>query len=313
MRKIIAMAVAVLLAVCLGSEITAGEDKVAKQFRWNYIDSSMHSYSLSIDIEISSAYLEGYERYSILERSEYTRLITTYDPDIRAMVDDLKNITAKNNFNNYDEVNYILAFVQTLNYTSDLETTGYEEYPRFPTETLVDEGGDCEDKSVLFATLIISLGYDAVLFLLRDEEHMAVGVRWDNLIGDYITYKGARYYYAETTAPAWHLGEMPDEFSNAKIEVLEFSEEMQYTPSFSSNNAEQFGMDYTILLIAVAGIALLILFIAISRSEISMQYQVEFYPLTNPYTEEVIFPILCNYCLNPIGDNTVCPFCGAVQ
>jgi len=33
------------------------------------------------------------------------------------------------------------AFVQSLPYTSDLVTTGYDNYPRYPIETLIDMAG----------------------------------------------------------------------------------------------------------------------------------------------------------------------------
>ena len=44
---------------------------------------------------------------------------------------------------------FCISFVQSLNYTSDLESSGYDQYPRFPYETLYENGGDCEDTSIL--------------------------------------------------------------------------------------------------------------------------------------------------------------------
>ena len=54
----------------------------------------------------------------------------------------------------YDIVMNAVAFVQSLPYTSDDVTSGHDEYPRYPLETLVDNGGDCEDTAIFMAALL---------------------------------------------------------------------------------------------------------------------------------------------------------------
>jgi hypothetical protein len=67
-----------------------------------------------------------------------------------------------------------------LEYTSDLVTEGYDEYPRYPIETLVDKGGDCEDTAILAASIIRGMGYGVVLLVFPKTAdspgHCAVGV-----------------------------------------------------------------------------------------------------------------------------------------
>jgi len=109
--------------------------------------------------------------------------------------------------------------VQSLPYTSDNETTGYDEYPRYPIETLVDNGGDCEDTAILAAALIDAMGYGVVL--LRFPTHMAVGVKGsDSLYGTYWTYQDQRYYYLETTGANWEIGELPPTYKGMSAQIF---------------------------------------------------------------------------------------------
>jgi len=59
-----------------------------------------------------------------------------------------------------ETIDFVGSFVQQLPYTSDRVTTPYDEYPRFPLETLYEKGGDCEDTAILAATILKEMGYD---------------------------------------------------------------------------------------------------------------------------------------------------------
>lgn len=117
-----------------------------------------------------------------------------------------------------DNVRNVVAFVQSLPYTSDDTSTGYDEYPRYPIETLVDGGGDCEDSSILVAALLHEMGYGVVLLQLP--QHMAVGVKGsDSVSGSYYTYNGDKYLYLETTESDWDIGEIPSTYKSSKATI----------------------------------------------------------------------------------------------
>ena len=102
----------------------------------------------------------------------------------------------------------VVSFVQNLPYTSDEVTTGYDEYPRFPYETLYDKGGDCEDTSILASALLHELGYEVALLLFPG--HVAVGVECRPQAGQqHYRHRGRRYCYLETTGEDWGIGEVP--------------------------------------------------------------------------------------------------------
>ena len=102
----------------------------------------------------------------------------------------------------------IVSFVQDLPYTSDEVTTGYDEYPRYPYETLYDKGGDCEDTSILASALLHELGYEVALLFFPG--HVAVGVECRPQAGQpHYRHRGRRYCYVETTGDNWVIGEVP--------------------------------------------------------------------------------------------------------
>jgi ribosomal protein L40E len=133
-------------------------------------------------------------------------------------------------YNSYETISFILAFVQSLPYTSDLVTSGFDEYPRFPFETLVDGGGDCEDTAILFATITLILNYGTVY--LNPPNHCAVGILGKNLPGYYLTYHDQLYYYCETTGDDFKIGDMPIEFQDTKMGIFEINTTYQYNPFY---------------------------------------------------------------------------------
>ena len=113
------------------------------------------------------------------------------------------------------QLNYLISFVQSLPYTVDKETTLADEYPRYPVETLFDRGGDCEDTSILVATLPDNMGYDVALLHLKDDQHMAVGIVLPSGYGTYYGYNSKRYYYIETTGEGWGIGDFPPKLTGS--------------------------------------------------------------------------------------------------
>ena len=112
----------------------------------------------------------------------------------------------------------ILNFVQAIPFVTDKTSVGLIDYHSYPAETLAIGIGDCEDKSIIAAAILRNLSYDVVLF--NPPAHIAIGIT-GNLKGYSIDYKGKKYFWAETTVPGWHFGEMPTEFIEKEINVIE--------------------------------------------------------------------------------------------
>ncbi|MBN1523293.1 MAG: hypothetical protein JW904_02315 [Spirochaetales bacterium] len=89
-----------------------------------------------------------------------------------------------------------------------------------PIETIAEQQGDCDSRSVLLYTLLRDFGYDVVIFYSEQYEHAMLGISHVGF-GEYLAYKGKKYYFVETTAPGWIIGDIPPEWSDKRYwEVL---------------------------------------------------------------------------------------------
>ncbi len=214
------------------AQIPQSDQYYNKTFQWDY-NGNHWTWNLSIPKAL-------YDAYKAVPDSTRTRygpggygfLTTTDDYYIRILVQKLNETTTGLKYSAYDQVSFVLAFVQSLQYTSDNVTAGYNEYPRFPIETLVDEGGDCEDTSILFAAITILLGYGTVY--ISPPNHYAVGVLGNNLKGTYWTYpadSNRTYYYCETTGSGFKIGQLPDEFQGQSATIYTIDPNRQFVPN----------------------------------------------------------------------------------
>jgi len=213
----------------LGSfRVDAQSDYYHEDFAWSYQGSD---WTWSLDIP--KALYDAYKQVPVSTRTRhgfagYGYLTTTNDYYLQTICEKLNETAAKEGFDSFEEVSFVLAFVQSLPYTSDSVTTGYDEYPRFPIETLVDGGGDCEDTAILFATFTLIMNYGTVY--INPPEHLAVGVLGEDLPGSYFTFNNQRYYYCETTGDGFEIGEIPSEFENEEAKIYEIKKYQQYEP-----------------------------------------------------------------------------------
>jgi len=158
-------------------------------------------YNVTFRIPISQIDLDFREtRKSISKESiEYLQPNNEYIKDLANQLKD----EAERQGN--DTALYVIRFVQDLPYEKDLKNTiGWDEYPKYPTETLYEGMGDCEDQSYLLYSLLEALGYDVMFILIPG--HAVVGIRCTDCDGDcmetILTEKssGRQYYLTETTA-----------------------------------------------------------------------------------------------------------------
>jgi hypothetical protein len=189
-----------------------------KVYRWIY---NIRSFSLHINIS-KEAY--AYYNHLTVDRSPYPYekgvvFVTPNDEVVISVAEQLRSLAEAQGYNEYETANFVLRFVQSLQYTYDNVTTPRNEYWRFPVETLVDETGDCEDTAILYASLMEALGYDAVLVLLPS--HAAVGIAGNNYTGFYYNYNGVRYYYCETTSTGWRVGDVPPLYHDETASLIQ--------------------------------------------------------------------------------------------
>ncbi len=234
---IIALAALMLSTPAIFIQSTSAQTEQAtqyydKSFAWDY-NGKHWTWNLSIPKTLYNVY----KSVPIFTRthsgpSGYGFLTTTEDYYIKSLADKLNETATSQGYGSYDKVSFALAFVQSLQYTSDNVTEGYNEYPRFPIETLVDEGGDCEDTSILFATITLIMGYGTVY--INPPDHYAVGILGNGLTGTSWTYpegSNRTYYYCETTGSGFKIGQLPAAFIGQNAYIYPIDQSRQYVPS----------------------------------------------------------------------------------
>lgn len=119
-----------------------------------------------------------------------------------------------------EAANILLNFVQTgFQYMTDGEQFGYEK-PFFPDETFYYPYCDCEDRAMLYATLVKDLlGLDAIL--LDYPNHIASAVHFtENVSGDAVVLEGTRYVVCDPTYIGAPVGSCMEQYKTVGPQVI---------------------------------------------------------------------------------------------
>lgn len=141
---------------------------------------------------------------------------------IAAIASQISKYAQQNRLTEIETIDFTAAFVHSLEYVPDDVSTPYDNYPRYPIETLVHRGGDCEDASILLTSLLQTLDYE--VGLIQVPGHLQVGVVLDSShSGTYYKFNSRRYYVLEATGSEWAVGEMPPEHKDTTGTVVSVS------------------------------------------------------------------------------------------
>ena len=213
--------------VTVSEEVDIPEAVYDRIYRWRF-NEKYWEFSLKVPVDIYKSYAESNVNRMPQSIGNYAmgNFVTSDDRAIQDVASKLKLFAEGENYSQVDTINFILRFVQkNVIYASDNSTKGKVEYWRYPVETLVDKKGDCEDSSVLFASIMDALGYDAALLFYALEDdigHLAVGIHIDGDHGEYVEDKdGKRYYYCETTNSVYRFGEIPPDMSSTPDKIIQ--------------------------------------------------------------------------------------------
>ena len=94
------------------------------------------------------------------------------EPFYNTLLEGLRHIRDLEDLDSDRYAELISIFVQSIPYCTEPN-----QDPKFPVEAFVDNCGDCDDMGRLLAALLSREGFDVVLFIFHEEEHMATGIR----------------------------------------------------------------------------------------------------------------------------------------
>ena len=149
--------------------------------------------------------------------------ITPNEQIIQSIVSNMRMQTK----NEEEFIDALLDFVQYKDYVLSIRYYPTYQY-KYPIETLVEMGGDCDTHAFLYATLLKAAGFKVLLLLTSDRTHAAVAVHLTaspehntQETAWYFTHNGIKYYYAETTHWGWRVGDLPEDLKNKKFYLIE--------------------------------------------------------------------------------------------
>lgn len=140
----------------------------------------------------------------------------------------INKMAQKQSLTTLEKMQFTLDFIQEPNIrfmnNRDCKSINYyDDYIRFPDETLFDKEGDCNSKSLLAAMIFHVMGYNVLYMASRKYQHAAIGIEVSlvNLTeGEYFTMdkiekltvleNGKRYIYCETTGDRFIIGKPMD-------------------------------------------------------------------------------------------------------
>jgi hypothetical protein len=111
------------------------------------------------------------------------------EPLYTDLLTEFRKIRMDENLDDDEYLEMIAVYVQSLGYETLEETPA-----KFPVETVVDQAGDCDDKSLLLAGLLSREDYAVALLSFGPEKHMAVGIESEDC-----PYGNTGYLFLETT------------------------------------------------------------------------------------------------------------------
>lgn len=189
------------------------------RFEWESQDNRK---MLWIDLTVDSnmyGYYKKLDRY--YEVKDYVKYAN--DPNNEALAaqiaDCLREIGDSLSYSDAEVAREAVNFVQSvIEYRYDIESTGEEDYPKYPIETIYERQGDCEDSSILLAAILKEMGYEVALLHLPQHVAVAVKTTDDYNAGSYYELNGHRYLFIECTAKGWNIGDIPENYREESAE-----------------------------------------------------------------------------------------------
>jgi len=209
-------------------------------FRYKMPGDSRGNY-VSFKIDVPKDLYLYYQNENHLFGEDFENITTFVKPDDPVIIDIANQISEYKREQGLNPIALVHQLVGEIIYTDDkFSIKGWDEYPKYPVETILEKRGDCEDTSFLMASLFKALDLSDPL-LVKFNNHLGVSViaskgmidavveRWgEDFMHEFNKHRKEEnpenYYglmYLETTGNAyWVPGYMPEELRSKEYEVI---------------------------------------------------------------------------------------------
>jgi len=184
----------------------------------------MHILSTWISWDADDYYKKQYHPYPNKYNLELLKTYITYDePIFKQIVREISQYCDEEE----ELADALLDYVQYKKHALSIRYYCTGEY-KYPIETLVEMGGDCDAHAFLYATLMKVAGFKVAILVSDNMEHAMVGVHLSEPPAHcseencwYVEYKNTEYYFAETTMWGWKVGDLPEDMRSYRWYVIE--------------------------------------------------------------------------------------------
>lgn len=145
-------------------------------------------------------------------------VITGSGAEVGRAANEIRKLSNRHGLSRFEETSAVLGLAQSIEYSFDVDSTGEEEYWRYPIETMYEQTGDCEDSSILAAAVLHQLGHAVLPLVTRNHAAIAISAP-EGLPGTFIEHRGHRYYYCETTSEGFRIGQLPTDVDPADLRI----------------------------------------------------------------------------------------------
>lgn len=185
-----------------------GIDSITISYQFPFGSNGLVELSVPVNISVyrgahqssKNITLHGEVPREILLREYYLSFVGDPHQDefFETLLGEFRRYRLQWNLSNDEYLELLTTYVQSL---------PYQNHPggsKFPIETLVENGGDCDDKALLLSGLLAREGYNISLLYFEDEHHVAVGVA-----SSAYAYQDTGYAFVETTSSSY-VGAIPE-------------------------------------------------------------------------------------------------------
>jgi hypothetical protein len=174
--------------------------------------------NLSVNVSTNQNLIDFYNHYPVSAEWNLYTLASLSETVKSTLYPALQHIIAGKS--EKEAANIFLHFVQTaFEYKTDEEQFGYER-PLFGDESFFYPYNDCEDRSILYATLVKELLHLDVV-LLHYPEHLATAVCFrEKVEGDYLSINGKTYIVCDPTYIGADIGWTMSQFKTTKVGIV---------------------------------------------------------------------------------------------
>ncbi|MDD2829318.1 MAG: hypothetical protein PHW18_07055 [Sulfuricurvum sp.] len=116
----------------------------------------------------------------------------------------IADMLSKNcNGDNYCEINHAYQYVVKIPYKES-------NVSRTPSDVINQNGGDCDEKSFLLATLLLEMDQQSIFITTKDHAYLAIHLKNEEQLKGPLSYfmiHDKRYYVAETATNQGYIGQ----------------------------------------------------------------------------------------------------------